>query len=417
MDRTQTLSAAPRAPALARAFPPWLVNAAEFGFWTLFLFAVSGGFAFALGPGTAERVMWLAADALALAFLGLSLDHYARRIAANGALFAWAALAMLSALWSLAPVLSVYHGAQLFLTLLVGLVIRERFGVEGLARMLFFALLAALALSLPLGAAGRGINAYGEWRGVFSHKNVLGAAMTTLFFLSLARLLSGRDRATALAGIGGAPLALALSGSAAAMVVFAALLAATPFLIAWRAGWGARLAALGLALAAAAGALLAAAALGLDPVETALGALGKDRTLTGRTLLWRFAAEAAAERPLLGYGYKAWWESGATGATYLRYAIGQDLWFFHNNFLEVQVALGAVGMLAFAIGLVAAATEALRRFARRPTPAHGWALLLLLNVLILAMVENPLFVNHGLWQLLFAAAFARMPAPRSPSAG
>ncbi len=38
-----------------------------------------------------------------------------------------------------------------------------------------------------------------------------------------------------------------------------------------------------------------------------LGALGKDPTLTGRTLIWPYVIEAIRERPILGWGFCAFW--------------------------------------------------------------------------------------------------------------
>ena len=70
--------------------------------------------------------------------------------------------------------------------------------------------------------------------------------------------------------------------------------------------------------------------------------VGKDPTLTGRTTIWRAVVVAAMKRPLLGYGYKAFWTGlqGESGNVLM-----SNGWSFaqaHNGFLEVWLdcALG-----------------------------------------------------------------------------
>jgi hypothetical protein len=62
----------------------------------------------------------------------------------------------------------------------------------------------------------------------------------------------------------------------------------------------------GLALAGTA----VLAALNFGAADMVLGAFGKDSTLTGRTYLWQQGIDAAANTPLLGVGYAAYWVQG-----------------------------------------------------------------------------------------------------------
>lgn len=68
-------------------------------------------------------------------------------------------------------------------------------------------------------------------------------------------------------------------------------------------------------------------------------------TLTGRTFIWRAAAELISERPFLGYGFGA---GGAALEDY--YAAGVAGWRTfntHNGFLQAQLDLGVVGIFLF----------------------------------------------------------------------
>ncbi|WP_349370897.1 O-antigen ligase family protein [Salinarimonas sp.] len=390
-------------------------------FWIAFVLAVSGGLALPLGTGFGERVFWLGGDLLALGIVALSPMLYATLIWRNLHLFSWPLLAMLSALWSLTPGLSAYHGAQLLMTMLVGLVLRRRFGLIGLAKLVFVALAVAMALSFLSVAAGLpGTRNYaGEWKGVFSHKNTLGSAMVVLAYTAGALSWAGW-RPWISGGVAVlAVVALAASGSGAATVAFVAVLAVAPLLVGIRLGAHPTLlvATCGLSLAALAG--IAFVVAGTDPYTVALDALGKDRTLTGRTLLWQFGLASFAENPILGIGYKAYWDSPATTSAYLIYWFGQAIWTFHNNAIEVAVAFGSVGLALFAIGLAVSAVIAVARFLTSRRAEDAWALMAMTHILVVALAETPLFYNHSLYQMLFVALGAHLAGSRvaAPSAG
>src|SRR3546814_13074421 len=110
----------------------------------------------------------------------------------------------------------------------------------------------------------------------------------------------------------------------------------------------------------------------MNPVDLALEALGKERTLTGRSVLWEFALRMIEVRPWLGNGFDAFWNvgDGSTGS-YLQYVIRADVKHFHNSYLDIPVQLGAVGLaltLSFLL-LFAWRPLALLRFAAAPLAA------------------------------------------------
>ena len=52
----------------------------------------------------------------------------------------------------------------------------------------------------------------------------------------------------------------------------------------------------------------------LGDFATVLNFLGKDVRMTGRTWIWEWADMAIKERPMLGFGYQAYWQPGNWGA-------------------------------------------------------------------------------------------------------
>jgi exopolysaccharide production protein ExoQ len=82
-----------------------------------------------------------------------------------------------------------------------------------------------------------------------------------------------------------------------------------------------------------------------------LSFFGRDLTLTGRTQVWSVVMQSIYKRPVIGYGYYAFW-LGMTGES--ANAILQTHWFFgyaHNGMLEILLQLGLVGLLLFLITL------------------------------------------------------------------
>ena len=108
-----------------------------------------------------------------------------------------------------------------------------------------------------------------------------------------------------------------------------------------------------------AGALVAGvvAALNLGLLDVVLGLFGKDSTLTGRTYLWEQGWEAAQQRPLLGYGYAAYWVQGFADPERLWaefYISTRTGFHFHNTYVETLVELGFIGVTMLALVILRA---------------------------------------------------------------
>ena len=363
----------------------------------------SGEFLRIDGP---ERYAWLVADAVTLASIAALPSRVLPALRANRLLLTWPVLAILSTLWSLTPGITLYHGVQLLTTILIGCALRIALGLGLLVRASFLGLLLsqvlcvlAVALS-PRTAIGLG----GEWLGIYPHKNVLGSMMALQLLCAACLFLQGWLRPLTALGFLSALVLLYASHSATALC--AALVGLAPLIIVYVRRQGAPVMgiALGLCVALAGLSYGIIAAYGAEIAAGLLVDLGKDRTLTGRTVLWSFALDQYGRHPLLGIGFKAYWESPETTAAYLRYTIGQKLWFFHNNALDVVVAFGTVGLVAFGLGLWEAVRRALAVLRLRSSYLEAWPLLFVSYVIVLCCFENPLFQNNSLHQLLLAAA-------------
>jgi exopolysaccharide production protein ExoQ len=87
-----------------------------------------------------------------------------------------------------------------------------------------------------------------------------------------------------------------------------------------------------------------------------LALVGKDATLTGRTELWFYASRVISTNSVLGVGYDAFWVPGHEMAEFLWHLEHEQSgagFSFHNLYYEVAVELGAPGVIAGAIVILA----------------------------------------------------------------
>ena len=138
---------------------------------------------------------------------------------------------------------------------------------------------------------------------------------------------------------------------------------------------------------------------------------GKDWTLTGRTVLFVQSLLMIARKPLLGYGFRAFWgpmdEGGGSVARELQGALNWVPPHSHNSFLDLALDLGLAGVVAGCLFLVLIHLRA-RQVERSGDPrlqAIGhFTRIILVWTLISSMVETFLFINTFQWLLLVALA-------------
>ncbi|MEO1543944.1 MAG: O-antigen ligase family protein, partial [Pseudomonadota bacterium] len=172
----------------------------------------------------------------------------------------------------------------------------------------------------------------------------------------------------------------------------------------------------GLGLLAFALIILVISFTGFNPYLELLDALGKDTTLTGRTLLWEFAFNTFANHPWLGVGYFAYWNSPETTATSLMIIAGIPLKSFHNNFLDVLVGVGLLGLIPFVLALFGLLFRTFYHFVVTREPILAWPFAYTCFMLIYCMSEYPLYWNSEYQMLLAFVGAASAAAPKQLAA-
>lgn len=357
----------------------------------------------------AVLVLWGLAYALAAA---LWLNASVRRRGAMlwpAGVMVFVVLALLSATWSVAPELTLRRSVALAGTVAVGLVIahfmRPVEVLDAIRRAMLIVALASLILYL-VGYPESLDPVYGTLRGVLAQKNALGRALAVGL---LASLLAGfldppRWRRRALSVI---PMvvALALSGSAGGVVLAVIGAVAVTLVGLWRSASGRVPAVLaGMALLGCLFGLWLANWLTIDDV---LGVFGRSSTLTGRTGIWTAAFEAMEERPIVGYGYGAFWTTDAAQA--MSSQVKFEVVNAHNGFLDVGLGLGLIGVAAAFMVLVSLLLAVVRDYRIGDSECAAFRAFVFALVLASTVTESGLLTENSLLTVMLVVACAIQP--------
>lgn len=317
-------------------------------------------------------------------------------------------LACFSSLWSIEPGLSLRRGISLLAPTAVGLILAVRFTNTELLRLLAVALGASAVLSVVVAVVlpEEGILSigYGEaWRGVYENKNSLARSMAlaaAVFFLLA--LDAKRHRQLAWLATAGAVAMVVVARSATSLVTVGAIVSLIPIFRSLRLRSTPAAAVLTVFILVAA-VLITLAIANLDPV---FAVLGRDATLTGRTDIWAAVLLSIAERPLLGYGYTAFWAGWNGPALAVVGAVGWETPHSHNGLLDLWLDLGVVGLLTFLLGLGLAARAGVRIARHTSTAAGLWPLSFLTFLMVLNVAEAAILRQHSLFWILYVAVLS-----------
>lgn len=298
-----------------------------------------------------------------------------------------------SVLWSEAP----GHTLRRSVSALV-LVLYVLTAFAGAGGVGFMRLALATLLLIALGSLGEAVLRPGVgWdvgdyanaiRGLYNQKNGLGMAMlSATLALSFLVLQAGRPRirdgAVFLVLLG----MLVLSRSTTSTILALATGVATLLLLGLLRGGAWRLAATMGLLAA----VVVAGSLGPVVDRSSLfDFIGKDASLTGRTLIWEAVEPMIERHPWLGHGYAAFWIAETDRV--------QAVWRFidwkapsaHSGTRDVMLQLGWLGIGLLAVLLAGTGLRVLRAFRRGRRAAALWMLAFVAVQAVLSNSESTL---------------------------
>jgi exopolysaccharide production protein ExoQ len=302
-------------------------------------------------------------------------DRCLRLICRSPGLWLVPAFALLSVLWSQAPAATLRTAAELSLTIgiasLTAGFLRPREFVAAMSVGLLF----AAVLSLLFGQYGvDGLSGETVFLGIFASKNTMAMVMSLLLIFAAA-VLADRDQPPLLRLIAvfSFPLSIPLLVRAhsvgaflttgASFVVFLLIVVFARLRTRERMLLLTTVAVLVLPVAIVTLILVFNGTLGNAVSMFITGVLGKDPTLTGRTVLWHIALDQISKQPFLGIGYSAFWIQGnlLPEGIWRDFLIDSRSGFnFQDTVLEVAVELGWVGATLLVITLVLAIERTIR---------------------------------------------------------
>ncbi|WP_346293309.1 O-antigen ligase family protein [Sphaerothrix gracilis] len=320
-------------------------------------------------------------------------------------------LAVASFLWSEIPAITAGSiRSELIPMTIFSLYFASRFTVKEQLKIVAVTLGTGALLSLFVVVTNPGIGVHldgkhaGAWKGIYGNKNGFSAHMALTLVSFFVLTVSNANKAEAWLGRIGVLVSIALiilSTSKTGLIVFIVVLLILSIYRFYR--WKGKQTVLLLDI----GTMFAA---GITVVMTSfwntiLFSLGRDPTLSGRTLIWEAAREKIAANPLLGYGRMAFWAPGSPHAVYVGSNVSRNYIpsHAHNGFYDLALSLGLIGLGLFFIGFLITYAHALKRAYAASSPESFWPLAFLTLLLMYNMTESTLMRSVNIYWVLYVA--------------
>jgi exopolysaccharide production protein ExoQ len=325
-------------------------------------------------------------------------------LSANKLLVSLVLLAILSSFWSEAPTLTLRRALALLASTIFAVDLSIRYSIREQLRLVSIALALGVVLSVVAEIFFPGLippvdTTYpGAWNGIFDQKNVFAKIVVLAAIVFVIQI--GRGLRDVIVTIGAVVFSVALivaSQARTALVVLVVMLLSLPAFRIDRERWKAMIP---VAIFAA---LAGACILPLTADMTSLATLlGRDATLTGRTLIWEQSLSSIARQPFCGYGYSAFW-GVSTDAIRIDSFLGLEIPHAHNGYLELTLELGLVGLTLFLVTYVVAVWRAARYMNLDAGREETWPLAYFSLILLYQITESTIVVGNSIFWMLFVS--------------
>lgn len=330
-------------------------------------------------------------------------------------------LALISAFWSIGPVVTSFRALELLFATLTASYIGIRYNSNQLLNILFWfgALLIILSIGLVFGAPETGTMYWppfnGAWRGIYWHRNHLGSIAALLSVVFLCRTIFAIEKSKIIGFLDGffyilSLIALYFAESVTGYILFIFL----HFLVFCVWVWlkvRHRLRPQHYYLIF--GAFSAGLILILSNLDIVFAIFNRSPTLTGRVDLWNYLLEEVIpQRFWWGHGFGAIWTFDSfREATRAQVGWGSQVLIADNGFLDILLHLGVIGFLIFLSILVIGSVRTFR-YARSHKTLTDFFPLLIMFFTLVANIPFSLFAETEVfvWLLIVAALFMTTPS-------
>lgn len=354
-------------------------------------------------------VIWLIIYAGSLLYIVLDYNRFVTSLIISWPAILVPFLALLSAFWSESPEWSLYASLQLIYTMMIAIWIATRFDIT----TVFIAL--ALAAGLGVGASVfneyvQFINPYQEMEyhgapsiliGIYNQKNGLG---NTIGILTFALLIIGIKYRKLVFVLFIALLLIfplqKVQSSRSILIYILTMGLPLYWLILQKKGQRFLVLLITTVIILLCSFLLLI--LDIDPINFGLESIGKDSTLTGRTIIWSVGLNVFEQNPILGVGYQAFWQPGVfEEVKQIHAGLGsKQINVFHSAFVEMLVALGSIGLVLFVIFLCYTIYYSIVWFLKEGSIESFGAVFFIITEIIIASTETILVRQHEIGYIL-----------------
>ncbi|WP_017327467.1 O-antigen ligase [Synechococcus sp. PCC 7336] len=328
-------------------------------------------------------------------------------------------LSCLSFLWSDYPQNTISRAIELLRMSTFGVYLAATFRPEDRLKALSWVLALAAVLSaiyafiLP-GIAIHYVDHPGAWKGIYEHKNTLGAVMVLSAIAFYLKLLFNPVNSISKCwldwgGLGLSILLILQTTSKSSLLLLFFILAAIYQFKRYR--WRGKTTILFLSL----GLLLIGSVTAISIANWNEILLGLDRnpTLSGRTLIWDYAFERLSDRPWLGFGRGSFWTAGGIYQIEAgqRFSLGLEYLppHSHNGFIDMLLDVGAIGFACFVLSWGIGYCRALSK-AYYSNRAGDWFPLCFLTTIVANNFTESLLMRDAsiniFWVLYLASVFS-----------
>lgn len=327
-------------------------------------------------------------------------------------------IVLLSCLWSSSAIYTFKRSIVLLQVTSFGAYFATRYKPQEQLQLLVWAFSVGAVLSLifiltlpQYGVMGMGTEItiggqeaahIGKWRGIYSHKNPFGRVMS-LGAVTALLLANDRPRHRWLIWTMCSLMIIFVvaSRSSTALVVFFTLIAFIPFYRILR-FQSDLLMVIGIPAVLLLGSSIA---LLVGSADTFASAFGKNLTFSGRTDLWATVIDEIFQQPLLGYGYKGYWQgfNGPSAVIWSKFS-----WLpphSHNGLLDVWLDLGSLGLTTLLISFVFLAWTAIFKIRKTKMFLGLFPALFLTFMFLSNLTESALLRPDLFWVLYFSLPF------------
>lgn len=283
----------------------------------------------------------------------------------------------------------------------------SRFSIKELFQIILWALGISMLLSVVLVFVRPDLGKHlggphdGSWRGVFDHKNTLSAysvKASAAFFISATHAKGDQIKMWLL--FAGCFTAILLSTSVTGLVL--SIVSIGVVIIYRNIRWvGIRSVLITNVALFIAGGMVAVILTAWNPIITGLG---RDPTLTKRTLIWEFVINYKVPMsPIVGFGRGMFWQNSALYGG-IESAAHHIPGHSHSGFVDLLLDAGLIGTCFFVVAFLVTFAKTLRvSYLNRGIAAYQWPPVFLTIMLLSNYTESYLTRSTNIFWVLFVA--------------